>query len=308
MTGRLGVDDDCVHLVRLYRRVDYCRRGLAGVAGPPIDTRTSKPGVDDRLCARARRAGERGAARVFPSAVAEVGSSAAVSWTDAVGTLAFDDSGAGSCGDAVRSGVADQGHRDDDRRDAARRARCVGSRCARRAISSRNGEAPTANRLDVRDLLEHASGLPARLFDAPPATAREFAHEICSIPLEYPARTRSIYSDLGFILLGFIPRAARRVAAGRAVRQGLVVPRAHVSAGCRSRSAEPRPPDPWTTTRGAVVPLSGRCTTTTPRRLAGSLDMPGSSVPSRRLARSRERYSAPPGAARQSRRRSDTRA
>ena len=56
----------------------------------------------------------------------------------------------------------------------------------------------------VRDLLEHASGLPARLVDAPPATRREFEHDICATPLEYAPRTHSIYSDLGFILLGFI--------------------------------------------------------------------------------------------------------
>jgi CubicO group peptidase (beta-lactamase class C family) len=59
-------------------------------------------------------------------------------------------------------------------------------------------------RVTVRDLLEHASGLPARLVDAPPATRREFEHDICSTPLEYVPRTQSIYSDLGFILLGFI--------------------------------------------------------------------------------------------------------
>jgi CubicO group peptidase (beta-lactamase class C family) len=56
----------------------------------------------------------------------------------------------------------------------------------------------------VRDLLEHASGLPARLIDTPPAGRREFEHDICATPLEYAPRTRSVYSDLGFILLGFI--------------------------------------------------------------------------------------------------------
>ncbi len=55
----------------------------------------------------------------------------------------------------------------------------------------------------IRDLLEHSSGLPARLVDAPPATRREFEHDICTIRLEYPPRAQSIYSDLGFILLGF---------------------------------------------------------------------------------------------------------
>jgi len=56
----------------------------------------------------------------------------------------------------------------------------------------------------LQDLLEHASGLPARLLDAPPATRREFEHDICTMPLDYPPRTRSIYSDLDFILLGFL--------------------------------------------------------------------------------------------------------
>src|SRR5438132_14269594 len=37
----------------------------------------------------------------------------------------------------------------------------------------------------LRDLLEHASGLSARLVDPPPATRREFEHDICTMPLEY---------------------------------------------------------------------------------------------------------------------------
>ena len=56
----------------------------------------------------------------------------------------------------------------------------------------------------VEDLLEHASGLAGRLVDPPPGSRREFEHEICGLPLEYPPRTKSIYSDLGFILLGFL--------------------------------------------------------------------------------------------------------
>jgi CubicO group peptidase (beta-lactamase class C family) len=56
----------------------------------------------------------------------------------------------------------------------------------------------------VRDLLEHASGLPARLVDAPPWGRREFEHDICASALEYVPRTKSVYSDLGFILLGFL--------------------------------------------------------------------------------------------------------
>jgi CubicO group peptidase (beta-lactamase class C family) len=56
----------------------------------------------------------------------------------------------------------------------------------------------------VLDLLEHASGLAARLVDRPPHGRREFEHEICTMPLEYVPRARAVYSDLGFILLGFL--------------------------------------------------------------------------------------------------------
>ena len=57
----------------------------------------------------------------------------------------------------------------------------------------------------IRDLLAHASGLTAYLpFYRDYTGRREFERAICTLPLEYPPRTRSIYSDLGFILLGFI--------------------------------------------------------------------------------------------------------
>jgi len=56
----------------------------------------------------------------------------------------------------------------------------------------------------VRDLLEHSSGLAARLVEPPPVGRREFEHEICGMRLEYPPRAQSVYSDLGFILLGFL--------------------------------------------------------------------------------------------------------
>jgi CubicO group peptidase (beta-lactamase class C family) len=59
-------------------------------------------------------------------------------------------------------------------------------------------------RATIRDLLEHASGLPARLVDGPPASRREFEHDICVVPLAHPPRQAGLYSDLGFILLGFL--------------------------------------------------------------------------------------------------------
>lgn len=57
----------------------------------------------------------------------------------------------------------------------------------------------------IADLLEHASGLTAYLpFFRDHRGRAEFERAICTLPLEYTPRTRAIYSDLGFILLGFI--------------------------------------------------------------------------------------------------------
>jgi CubicO group peptidase (beta-lactamase class C family) len=62
----------------------------------------------------------------------------------------------------------------------------------------------------VRDLLAHSSGLPAYLPFYRDLTGRvEFEPAVCQTPLEYEPRSQSIYSDLGFMLLGFILENAR---------------------------------------------------------------------------------------------------
>jgi len=56
----------------------------------------------------------------------------------------------------------------------------------------------------LRDLLEHASGLPGhRPYYKTRQGRASFEMGICEEPLEYPTRTKSIYSDPGFMLLGF---------------------------------------------------------------------------------------------------------
>jgi CubicO group peptidase (beta-lactamase class C family) len=56
----------------------------------------------------------------------------------------------------------------------------------------------------MRDLLEHASGLPAhRPYHETKHGRAAFELAICEEPLAYAPRTQSIYSDLGFLLLGF---------------------------------------------------------------------------------------------------------
>lgn len=56
----------------------------------------------------------------------------------------------------------------------------------------------------LQDLLEHCSGLPAhRAYWEQRRGRAAFELAICEEPLEYLPRTRSIYSDPGFMLLGF---------------------------------------------------------------------------------------------------------
>jgi len=143
-------------------------------------------------------------ARTFPAASFDVGSSDASIWSGAIGTLTFDAT-------AQPAGVQTPF-------DLASLTKVIATTSIImelvRTGALRLGEPVSAFFTDwrgvdrdgatVRDLLEHASGLPARLIDVPPATRREFEHDIATIALEYPPRSASIYSDLGFILLGFL--------------------------------------------------------------------------------------------------------
>jgi CubicO group peptidase (beta-lactamase class C family) len=143
-------------------------------------------------------------ARVFPAAVAEVGASRGVLWRDAFGRLTFDAEAAPTTIDTpfdlasltkvmATTSVVVQLMND-------------GKLRLDEPVSAAFREWRGADResVTVRDLLEHASGLPARLVDAPPIGRREFEHDICATRLESAPRSRAIYSDLGFILLGFL--------------------------------------------------------------------------------------------------------
>src|SRR5262249_31997784 len=141
---------------------------------------------------------------VFPAAAIEVGSAQGPIWSDAFGTLTFDR----ESGPTTASTIFDLASLTKPIATAtvimeAVRAGVV-TLDARIAAFFADWRGVDRERVTVRDLLEHASGLPARLVDPPPATRREFEHEIATIELEYEPLTRSIYSDLGFILLGFL--------------------------------------------------------------------------------------------------------
>ena len=72
----------------------------------------------------------------------------------------------------------------------------------RRWIDSWKGEERQG--VTLRDLLEHASGLPAhRDYYQSHRGCASFERAICEEPLDYPPRSKSIYSDPGFMLLGF---------------------------------------------------------------------------------------------------------
>jgi len=173
--------------------------------------------------------------RVFPAATVEVGTSAGATWRHAAGTLTFDP-------DAAPAEISTPF-------DLASLTKVISTTTIvmdlvaagrlrldeRLADSFAEWRGADRASVTVRDVLEHAAGLPARLVVAPPESRREFEHEICAIPLEYAPRTRSIYSDLGFILLGFL--AADRGAAPLAEQFDAVMARL-------SRAGpQDRPPD-----------------------------------------------------------------
>ena len=73
---------------------------------------------------------------------------------------------------------------------------------ARHWIESWTGEERQV--VTLRDLLEHASGLPAhRDYYRSRQGRTSFELAICEEPLDYPPRGKSLYSDPGFMLLGF---------------------------------------------------------------------------------------------------------
>lgn len=142
--------------------------------------------------------------RAFPAAAAEVDASAGPVWAEALGRLSFDDDAPGATLDTLfdLASLTKPIATTTIAMDLVARGRlALDARVADLAGDWRGADRQTVT---VADLLEHASGLPARLVDAPPKGRREFAHEIGTIALEYAPRTRSIYSDVGFILLGFI--------------------------------------------------------------------------------------------------------
>jgi CubicO group peptidase (beta-lactamase class C family) len=145
------------------------------------------------------------AARAFPAAVVEVGRARAVLWRHVAGTLTYE-------ADAPPARV-------DTVFDLASLTKVLATASlVMRAVDQGRVhlDAPIAahfpawrgadrEMVTVRDLLAHSSGLTAYLPLFRDHSGRaEFERTICTLPLEYTPRTQAIYSDLGFMLLGFL--------------------------------------------------------------------------------------------------------
>lgn len=143
--------------------------------------------------------------RAFPAAVMEVGRSGGVLWRQAIGALTWHPAADPARADTIF--------------DLASLTKVLSTATlAMRAVDEGrlSLEEPVADRLrawqgrdraqvTIRHLLDHSAGLTAWLPLYRDCTGRaEFEAAICRLPLEYEPGTRSVYSDLGFILLGFI--------------------------------------------------------------------------------------------------------
>ena len=205
-----------------------------------------------RFAAAARILDEAVGAGVCPAAVAEVGSRSERLWRHAAGRLTFDAGSPPATADTIF--------------DLASLTKVI----ATTTLAMRHADAgstpldlPVAAALrtwrgtdretvTVRDLLAHASGLTAHLpFYRDHAGRPDFESAIARLPLEYAPRTRSIYSDLGFILLGFILADRHPARAGLAAqfdevaaRRGWGEIRFHPPPEWRPRTA-PTERDPW---------------------------------------------------------------
>ncbi len=155
------------------------------------------------------------AARAFPAAVAEVGRADGPIWTAPFGRLTYDP----DASEVTPGTVFDLASLTKVVSTTTLAMRAVDN--GRLTLETRVGECLRAWRgrdreaVTVRDLLAHASGLTAYLPFYRDYTGRhEFEHAICTMPLEYEPGSRSLYSDLGFMLLGFILEDARGTTGG----------------------------------------------------------------------------------------------
>jgi CubicO group peptidase (beta-lactamase class C family) len=155
----------------------------------------------------ARELLERGIAdKAFPAAVVEVGTAHQPLWRQAFGQLSFEPPAPTT--------------REDTYFDLASLTKVLATTPLVMRVIERGGlslddavsmhlpswrDSRAGPPVTIRDLLAHCSGLPAHLPLFRDHSGRiAFEQAICSTALAHEPRSKSIYSDLGFMLLGFI--------------------------------------------------------------------------------------------------------
>src|SRR5262249_36719869 len=145
------------------------------------------------------------AERVTPGAIVEVGTDRDVLWRFAAGTLSYDAGSPAVREDSVYDlasltkglSTASLGMRQVERGSLA-----LDDVVPHVLPGCRN---PALSTITIEDLLSHCAGFPAyRPYYKTLEGEDAFEAGICATPLEYVPRTQSIYSDLGFILLGIV--------------------------------------------------------------------------------------------------------
>ena len=143
--------------------------------------------------------------RVFPAAVVEVGDATEPRWREAFGRLTF--------GPAARAASEETIFDLGSLTKVLSTTPLIMQQVERGVLGL---DDPVSQHVDgwrgadrihvsIRDLLSHAAGLTAYVpFFRGHRGRAGFERAICDTPLEYPPRSKSIYSDLGFILLGFM--------------------------------------------------------------------------------------------------------
>jgi CubicO group peptidase (beta-lactamase class C family) len=154
------------------------------------------------------------AAQAFPAAVIEVGDATRPLWREPFGTLTFDAGSPPAREDTIfdlASLTKVVATAPLVMRDVERGACALDDRVAAYISCWQAGDRADVT---IRDLLAHCGGLPGhRPLFRDHAGRRAFEEAICTTPLEYAPRSRSIYSDLGFILLGFLLESGSSLAA-----------------------------------------------------------------------------------------------
>jgi CubicO group peptidase (beta-lactamase class C family) len=187
--------------------------------------------------------------RAFPAASVEVGTPSQTLWRQAFGRLTFDP-GATATADATIFDLASLTKVLSTTalvmRQIERGIIALDDPVVRYLTEWRDDQ---GDPVTIRDLLTHCSGLPAHapLFLQHSGRAA-YEQAICQMPRAYVARSKSVYSDLGFMLLGFILEATGTLDAQfdalRLQMGGIQELQFNPPAAWKSRTAPTRV-DPW---------------------------------------------------------------